>query len=100
MQMGGWSGVDDVLPSLGLPAFSSGGTMMSMPQAAPSAYPGLQGLWGPVTQPPPTGEHLACLIPSHADAGLNSLQTVRTTVGSLQRCLCHNCFQCQGCTSL
>ena len=73
MQMGGWSGVDDVLPSLGLPAFSSGGTMMSMPQAAPSAYPGLQGLWGPVTQPPPTGEHLACLIPSHADAGLNSL---------------------------
>ncbi len=44
-----------MLPSLGLPAFSSGVTMMSMPQAAPSAYPGLQGLWGPVTQPPPAG---------------------------------------------
>ncbi len=44
-----------MLPSLGLPAFSSGATMMSMPQAAPSAYPGLQGLWGPVTQPQPAG---------------------------------------------
>lgn len=54
--MGGWSGGDEALPSLGLPVFSSGGTMMSMPQAAPTAYPGLQGLWGPVTQPPPTGE--------------------------------------------
>lgn len=74
MQMGGWSGVDDVLPSLGLPAFSGAGTMMSMPQAAPSAYPGLQGLWGPVTQPPPTGEHLACLSLSHADMRLSRLQ--------------------------
>lgn len=53
--MGGWSG-EEVLPSLGLPAFSGGGTMMSMPQAAlGGAYPGLQGLWGPVTQAPPTG---------------------------------------------
>ena len=66
-QMGGWSG-EEVLPSLGLPAFpgaafSGVGTMMSMPQAAPSAYPGLQGLWGPVTQPPPTGElHLLILV--------------------------------------
>jgi hypothetical protein len=66
-QMGGWSG-EEVLPSLGLPAFpgaafSGAGTMMSMPQAAPSAYPGLQGLWGPVTQPPPTGEpHFLLLV--------------------------------------
>ena len=55
LQMGSWSGGDEALGSLGLPAFSSGATMMSMPQAAPSAYPGLQGLWGPVTQPPLTG---------------------------------------------
>ena len=58
--MGNWSGVDEVLPSLGLPAFSSGATMMSMPQAAPSAYPGLQGLWGPVTHAPPAGGISIC----------------------------------------
>ena len=59
-----------MLPSLGLPAFSNGATMMSMPQAAPSAYPGLQGLWGPVAQPPPAGE----LIPLSALLRLSSMK--------------------------
>lgn len=66
--MGSWSGGDDALGSLGLPAFSSGATMMSMPQAAPSAYPGLQGLWGPVTQPPPTGVPFPSELPSQESA--------------------------------
>ena len=80
-----------MLPSLGLPAFSSGGTMMSMPQAAPTAYPGLQGLWGPVTQPPPTGEPLARLHSSPAYARLNSLQAGQNTEAFLQRGSCSAC---------